>query len=101
MICCKNIVNVALFFLIPPQISATTNFFFPPIFGNGIATIATNFFPPILAMALSQTNCNNFFPSYFGNDIATNPFHSFLLLFILEMICAHNFYNIFTKNFKW
>ena len=35
--------DVALFFLIPPQISATT-IFFPPIFGNGIATIANFFF---------------------------------------------------------
>ena len=46
------------FFLIPPQISATTIFFPPPIFGNGIATIATKFF---------------FFP-YFGNGIATIGF---------------------------
>ena len=41
----NNIVDVALFFfLIPSHISAIF-FFFPPIFGNDIATIATNFFP--------------------------------------------------------
>ena len=50
--------------------------------GNGIATIATNFFPPILAMALSQ-NKSIFFPSYFGNAIATIPFHSFFFFFFL------------------
>ena len=38
------------------MISATTIFFFPPIFGNGIATIANLFF------------------SYFGNAIATFGF---------------------------
>ena len=50
--------------------------------GNGIATIATNFFPPISAMALSQ-NKSIFFPSYFGNAIATIPFHSFFFSFFL------------------
>ena len=54
MICYKNIVDVALFFLIHSQISATT-IFFPPIFGNGIATIVIFF-------------------SYFGNAIATFGF---------------------------
>ena len=49
--------DVALFFLIPPQILATIIFFFPPIFGNGITTIATNFFFP-----------------YFGNGITTIGF---------------------------
>ena len=51
--------------------------------GNGIATIATNFFPPISAMALSQ-NKSIFFPSYFGNAIATIPFHSFFFFFLLR-----------------
>ena len=47
--------DVALFFLIPPQISATI--FFSPIFNNDIATIATNFFFP-----------------YYDNGIATIGF---------------------------
>ena len=56
---CKNIVDFNIFFLIPPQISATIIlFFFLPIFGNDIATIATIFF---------------FFP-YFGNGVATIDF---------------------------
>ena len=53
MICCENIVDVT-FFLIPFQISTTTIFFSPPIFDNGIATIATKFYFPISAMALPQ-----------------------------------------------
>ena len=57
------------------------------------------FYPLISALALPQTNCNNFFPSYFGNTITTIPFHFFF--FFKEMKCAHNFYNIFTTNFKW
>ena len=36
-------------------------FFFPPIFSNDIATIATKFFSPISTMAIPQTNCNKFF----------------------------------------
>ena len=60
MICCKNIVDVAFFFLIPPQILATIIylFIFPPIFGNGIATIATkkNFLP-----LFRQLHCHNWF----------------------------------------
>ena len=55
--------------------------------GNGIATIATNFFPPISAMALPQTK-TIFFPSYFGNAIATIPFHSFFIIF----------FNFFLRN---
>ena len=91
--------DVALFFcLIPPQILATTIFFFLPF----------------LAMALPQLP-QIFFP-YFGNDIATNQLQQFFfssistmplpkilltIFFFLEMICTHNFYNIFTTNFKW
>ena len=41
---------------------------------------------------------NIFFPSYFGNVIAT--FHFFKKK-KKKMICAHNFHNIFTTNFKW
>ena len=55
-------------------------FFFPPIFSNDIATIATKFFSPISTMALPQTNCNRFFFSYFSNAIATNPFHKIFFL---------------------
>ena len=53
--------------------------------GNGIAEIGGGifFFPPISAMPLSYS-------TYF-----------FLLFFFKEKICAHNFYNIFTTNFKW
>ena len=40
-------------------------FFSPPIFGNGIVTIATIFFFP-----------------YFGNAIATNPLHFFFFFFL-------------------
>ena len=61
---CKNIVDVAFFFLFPPQISATIIlfYFFPPIFGNAIATIAKSFFySPISAMALPLFVCQIFF----------------------------------------
>ena len=50
--CCKNIVDITLFFLkFLPRFRQPLFFFFSPIFGNGIAT---NFFPPISAMALPQ-----------------------------------------------
>ena len=60
MIYCKNIMNVTLFFY-SPQISEPH--FFPPIFGNVIATIVTIFIFPISAMALPQLVCQkkNFF----------------------------------------
>ena len=63
------------FFLIPPQISATIIylFFFPPIFGNDIATIATKFFFP-----------------YFSNVIATIGFQSVGL-------GSRNFGNVITE----
>ena len=56
--CCKNIVDVALFFffLIPHLWFRQPLFFFSPILDNGIATIAKFFF------------------SYFGNAIATFGF---------------------------
>ena len=51
------------------------------IYGNGIAKIGEEKkFPPISAMPLPQIHSTFFFK---------------------EMICAHNFYNIFTTNFKW
>ena len=59
MIYCENIVNVTLFFFYSPKISEPH--FFSPIFGNAIATIVTNFFFPISAMALPQLVCQNFF----------------------------------------
>ena len=62
MIYCENIVNVALFFFTPPQISEPH--FFSPIFGNGIATIVTKFFF-----------------SYFGNGIATISLSQFFFSF--------------------
>ena len=54
--CCKNIVDVAIFFFnSSPDFGNQYLFiFFPPIFGNGIATIATKIFFPISAMALLQ-----------------------------------------------
>ena len=58
MIYCENVVKYcgrSIFFLIPLQIS-TTIIFFPPIFGNDIATIATNFFSPF-----RQWHCHNWF----------------------------------------
>ena len=64
MIYCENIVNVALFFFTPPQISEPH--FFPPMFGNGIATIVTKIFF-----------------SYFGNGIATISLSQFFFLFTL------------------
>ena len=67
--------DIALFFLIPPQISATTNFFFPPIFGDGIATIATNVFFPYFGNGIATIVTKFFFP-YFGNSIATIDFRS-------------------------
>ena len=51
--------------------------------GNAIAEIGGKKFVAIVAMPLPQ-------------------FHStFFFFFFWEMICAHNFYNIFTTNFKW
>ena len=59
--CCKNIVDVAFFFFnFSPDFS--NHFFFPPIFGNTIATIAKKkIYSPISAMALPQLVCQNFF----------------------------------------
>ena len=61
-------------------------FFLPPYFGNGIAT----------------NQLQIFFPSYFDNAIAIILLY-FLkkFFFFKEMVSAHNFYNIFTTNFKW
>ena len=67
-------------------------FFFPPIFSNDIATIATKFFSPISTMALLQTNCNNFFSLI--SAMPLSQIHS-TIFFFLEMICVHNFYNKF------
>ena len=58
------------------------------------------FLPPISAMALPQTNCKK----KFSPRISAMPlpqFHSTFFFFFKEMISAHNFYNIFTTNFKW
>ena len=57
----------SIFFLIPPHISATIIlfYFFPPIFGNAIVTIAIK--------------KKNWFP-YFGNGIATIRFSQFFFL---------------------
>ena len=67
MIYCENIVNVILFFLLSPDFGTT---FFPPIFGNAIATIVTIFFP------------------YFGNGIATISL-SIFFFFLLRALHAH------------
>ena len=53
--------------------------------GNGIAEIGGEKF---------------FFPLLFRQcHYHIQPF--FFFVFFLEMICAHNFYNIFATNFKW
>ena len=59
MICCENIVDIAFFFNSFSDFGNHYLFIFPPIFGNGIATIVTKFFFP-----------------YFGNSIATIDFRS-------------------------
>ena len=59
MIYCENIVIVTLFFLLSPDFGTT--FFPPPIFGNAITTIVTNFFFPISTIALPQLVCQKFF----------------------------------------
>ena len=69
MIYCENIVNVTLFFLLSLDFGTT---FFPPIFGNAIATIVTNFFFPISAMALPQLVCQFFFSFHFGHSTHTS-----------------------------
>ena len=68
MIYCENIVNVTLFFFTLPRFR---NHIFPPIFGNVIATIVTNFFFPISAMVLPQLVCQIFF-FHFGHSTHTS-----------------------------
>ena len=63
MIYCENIVNVTFFFFTIPRFR--NHFFFPPIFGNVIATIVTIFF------------------TYFGNGIATISLPQFFFFFTL------------------
>ena len=62
--------DVAFFFLIPLQISATIIlfYFFPPIFGNAIVTIAIKkkIDSLISAIALPQLGSHNFFFSLFS-----------------------------------
>ena len=73
MICCKNIVDVEFFFyFLPRSRQPLLSFFFPPIFGNSIAIIATIFFP------------------YFGNGIATIGFQS-------TDLSSKNFANVVTE----
>ena len=98
--CCKNIVDVALFFFYNSSLDFGNHYFFSSHF--------------------RQWHCHKFFPPYFGNGIATNQLQQFFFLpisamplpqihsiiflvfyFFIKMICAHNFYNIFTINFKW
>ena len=97
MIYCENIVNGTLFFFTLPRFR--NHIFSPPIFGNAIATLVTNFFPPISAMALPQLVCQFFFSFHFrhfthtwaaelgtGNSVSPLPkfnifsLHLFLLL---------------------
>ena len=73
-------------------------FSFSSYFGNVIATNSLPHFPALNfgnGIATNQLE-QIFFPSYFGNAIDTISFHKFF--FFWEMICAHNFYNIFTIN---
>ena len=75
--CCKNILDVVLFFNSFTDFG--NHFFFPfPFSVMGLPQLPIFFFyPPILVMALPLTNCNFFFPSYFGNAIATILFFFF------------------------
>ena len=102
MICCENIVDVALFFLNSSHVISATTIFFSAIFGNDIATIAKkkkkNLFQqchchiwfslraltlraPTRAAGISRRN--------FGDGIAENqkflsPTFSFSLLLLLN-----------------
>ena len=97
--CCKNIVKIACTYhflkkkkkwngivamALPNSIPLFTipNIFFYPLFGQWYyhKPIA-NFF----SLLFRQCHCHNSIP----------------LFFFKEMICAHNFYNIFTTIFKW
>ena len=79
--------DVTFFFLIPPQISATIIlfYFFPPIFGNAIVTIAKK---KIL------------FP-YFGNGIATIRFSQFFFLPIFDNAITTIVTNFFFLFRQW
>ena len=110
--CYKNIVDVAFFFfLIPLQISATIIlfYFFPPIFGNAIVTIAIkkkNWFPyfgngiatirfsqffflPIFDNAIATIVTKKKISPYFGNGIATISLSIFFFFFSLRALHAH------------
>ena len=75
MIYCENIVNVTLFFLLSLDFGTT---FFPPIFGNAIATIVTIFFP------------------YFGNGIVTIS----LLIFFFSFHFGHSTHTSYIQATK-
>ena len=70
MIYCENIVNVALFFLTPPQISKP------------------HFSPPFSVMPLPQLLQKKKFP-YFGNGIATISLSQIFFVFSLWALNAH------------
>ena len=91
------------FFLIPPQISATTIFFFLPFSAMALPQkkkillfqqwhchkpIVTFFFPPISAMPLSQANCNIFFFLLFWQCHCHKSIPQFYFLFFGEMMCT-------------
>ena len=77
MIYCENIVNVTVFFLLLPRFR--NHFFFPPIFGNVIATIVTIFFP------------------YFSNGIATISLPQFFFFFH----SGHSTHTSYPGNRNW
>ena len=121
--CCKNIVDMTTFFFFYSFIDLVT--FFPPIFGNAIATIAKkkNFIP-----LFRQWHCHNSFVNFFfffsfslralyaraaelgrGNSISPLPkfnifsLHLFLLLsrtfgFILATVIPK--FNLSPQNLK-
>ena len=77
MICCKNVVKIVCTYHFLKKKKSGMDLC------NGIAEIGGEilfFFPVIFAMPLP---------------------HSTFFFFFKEMICSHNFYNIFTTNFKW
>ena len=72
--------------------------------GNGIAEFhstfhnSKHFFYPLFGQWYYHKPIANFFSLLFRQCHCHN---SIPLFFFKEMICAHNFYNIFTTIFKW
>ena len=91
--CCKNIMDVAFFFLIPPQISATIIYLFFPYFGNGIAAISLSQFffsfhfghSTHTSYPSSRNWAKEFRYSHYRNStFSLSPFFFFSLLLFVE-----------------